>query len=476
MMKRILCLSLFVCFAIASWAQQLPALTYSKKPAVLKGSIQNVSTVDSIEVYYKPVAGDTEETKRVPVTAGKFNVEADIRVTQQVQITLLDKAIKDDMLRVMVNVIMMPGETLELNYDAKAADANKPAWKAKGCSEKLNADMANYASSYVPLSLFSSINGVGLQQFKGKTMQDFQAKLDDILANGIKTLEEDKRLSPVFREYTTVQYRLIYALMLSNADRLLAYANGGKGDYKFTPDMFDSFLATKAVESNGALYGRFGDLTTEISTLVKKCVGKETPIPACSKQLLEAIKLMAQLDEYKPLSGEQQQQLTTIVPNYDDIILAKHQQVTAKLKENESNHLYAIKELSDTLTGPRVFQGIIEQYKGKPILVDFWATWCGPCRAAMKTVLPVKEELKGKCAFVYVTGVTSPRSTWNATIPDIHGDHFYVTESQWDTLLKQFESQGIPTYVIVDSKGNIQQKHIGFPGVDVIREELLKGM
>ena len=131
-------------------------------------------------------------------------------------------------------------------------------------------------------------------------------------------------------------------------------------------------------------------------------------------------------------------------------------------------------QLSDTLSGSNIFRQIVAKYKGQPVLVDFWATWCGPCRMAMKTIQPLKDELWGKCAFVYVTSPTSPQATWSKMVPDIHGDHFYVSEKQWTTLMKQFQVQGIPAYIVVDSKGKVQQKHIGFPGEDVLREELNK--
>lgn len=140
-------------------------------------------------------------------------------------------------------------------------------------------------------------------------------------------------------------------------------------------------------------------------------------------------------------------------------------------KEATSN----IIQLSDTLTGDRIFSLIVDRYKGQPVLVDFWATWCGPCRMAMKTIEPLKKELWGKCAFVYVTSPTSPQATWSKMVPGIHGDHFYVSEKQWSSLMKQFDVQGIPAYIVVDSKGTVQQKHIGFPGEDTLREELTKG-
>jgi thiol-disulfide isomerase/thioredoxin len=131
-----------------------------------------------------------------------------------------------------------------------------------------------------------------------------------------------------------------------------------------------------------------------------------------------------------------------------------------------------VKSIESSLTGEDAFKAVVANYKGKPVLVDFWATWCPPCRAAMKTIIPVKEAFAEEIAFVYITGPSSPEETWKEMIKDIHGDHYYVTEEQWNTLLDQFESQGIPTYIIVDKDGNVMNKYIGFPGEEIIKAEL----
>ena len=49
-----------------------------------------------------------------------------------------------------------------------------------------------------------------------------------------------------------------------------------------------------------------------------------------------------------------------------------------------------------------------------PVLVDMFATWCGPCKMAMKMMKPMKEELIDKdIVYVFIAGENSPETTWN---------------------------------------------------------------
>jgi len=66
----------------------------------------------------------------------------------------------------------------------------------------------------------------------------------------------------------------------------------------------------------------------------------------------------------------------------------------ASLKSTE--HLNEYKE-ADSL-----FHELIKPYKGKVIYVDFWGTWCAPCRENMKYASQLKERLKGEDVIFYV--------------------------------------------------------------------------
>ena len=114
-------------------------------------------------------------------------------------------------------------------------------------------------------------------------------------------------------------------------------------------------------------------------------------------------------------------------------------------------------QVMDTPDVPKekLFEALIAPHKGKVVLVDFWNTWCGPCRAAIKANEPLKSgELKSDgLVWLYIANETSPLVTYKTMIPDIRGLHYRLNEEQWDYLCNKFQIDGIPSYVLVDKAG-----------------------
>lgn len=100
---------------------------------------------------------------------------------------------------------------------------------------------------------------------------------------------------------------------------------------------------------------------------------------------------------------------------------------------------------------------MLKPFQGKVVYVDFWATWCGPCRNGMQAIKPLKEELKGRddIVFLYITNHSSPEGLYNNMIPDIKGEHYRVSQDQWNYLSSQFGISGIPHYMLVNKTGEV---------------------
>ena len=102
--------------------------------------------------------------------------------------------------------------------------------------------------------------------------------------------------------------------------------------------------------------------------------------------------------------------------------------------------------------GP-VLDYIVSQNKGKIILVDCWATWCGPCKRGIEQIKEYKEELKdAPIVFVYLTDGSSPFLNWSNAITSITGSHYRLSSEEWNTLP---QIKGIPRYFLIDEKGDV---------------------
>jgi len=444
--------------------QLLPNLVYSKAPAVVKGKVNGMTSnnaMQTIDVVCTPSWSTDEIVKTVNVNSdGTFETRFDVCVTSKAVLRLGMREEKD--------FFVVPGEEVIVMLDQSTGKIT-----CEGALAKLNTSMANYYDEFREQRLNAEINGNGISKLRGMTVMQYRDKLMELYNNGVKRLNDDTRLTPEFREFMIPHYQFLTVALMTGYEKLLKYANQGQGNFTQPEGYYDVVQNWDFTSRNGFLYTNGGQIKV-LAQQMEGQTGIHFDVPATALQLVSAKGYMTELDNFKTLTPQQLTTIKTDCPAFEELLIAQNNIAKAKIAENEKNQLFTIKTIDASLTGEDIFKAIVKDYKGKMVLVDFWATWCGPCRAAMKTILPVKEELWGKAAFVYVTGETSPKALWNKMIPDIHGDHYYVTAAQWDTLLKQFGVQGIPAYVIVDKENNIVTKHIGYPGNDVIKEELSK--
>ena len=120
-----------------------------------------------------------------------------------------------------------------------------------------------------------------------------------------------------------------------------------------------------------------------------------------------------------------------------------------------------IPALDFTLTDQFGNTHTLDQYKGKTILLNFWATWCGPCRSEMPDLQAVYEDYGKNEKDLVVLGVAAPNLGQEGSAEDIsafleENGYTYPTLMNEDASL--FYSYGIssfPTTFMIDKNGNV---------------------
>ena len=120
----------------------------------------------------------------------------------------------------------------------------------------------------------------------------------------------------------------------------------------------------------------------------------------------------------------------------------------------------------------------LESLKGKVVVIDFWATWCGPCIASMPGMKKAQEKLAARddVKFLFV-------DTWENVDNKLDNSKefmkkknypFYVLMDNDDKMVADFGVSGIPTKFILDRNGKIRFKSVGFQGsTDALADEVV---
>ncbi len=143
--------------------------------------------------------------------------------------------------------------------------------------------------------------------------------------------------------------------------------------------------------------------------------------------------------------------------------------------------IHPVKEAPDftlkSITGEKIS---LKDFKGSVVLVDFWATWCGPCRISIPELVKIQEKYGDKGVSILGISLDDPDKTDDMQLQrfvEKYRMNYHVMRGGNDIMISYFgtASAPIPTMFVIDQDGKIVETVSGFqPGkVEKIIKRLL---
>jgi len=103
----------------------------------------------------------------------------------------------------------------------------------------------------------------------------------------------------------------------------------------------------------------------------------------------------------------------------------------------------------------------LSSHRGHVVIVDFWASWCKPCRQSIPWLNSLRARYGASGLTIIGVNVDAERSDADKFLRDVPIDFEVVFDPQGN-IAKQFKVQGMPSSYFIDRSGTLAQTHLGF--------------
>ncbi len=114
----------------------------------------------------------------------------------------------------------------------------------------------------------------------------------------------------------------------------------------------------------------------------------------------------------------------------------------------------------------------LSSLKGKVVVLDFWASWCGPCRHSMPDLKAIYEKFKDKGLEVYAVSLDTEKKDWYKAIKEDATSWVHVIDAD-NAVAKLWQIQYIPNTYLLDKNGNVVSINANHAALEQQIEKLL---
>ena len=115
----------------------------------------------------------------------------------------------------------------------------------------------------------------------------------------------------------------------------------------------------------------------------------------------------------------------------------------------------------------------LSQFKGKVIVLDFWATWCVPCKAEIPGFIELQKKYGRQGLQIIGLSVDDSQSMAKKYSDEMKMNYPILLADGKEDILRAYDPiRSIPVSIIIDREGRIVSRHLGIASMDVFEKEI----